>query len=149
MVAIASCSSPPESENSVNVVPVPKALPESSLRLADLMSTWENVDPNADHVTRVEILKPDSTGKFLVRMWGFCEPEDCFWGDNADAGVVGGSTTRGTPELSLEWEFESSTSTQRVQLIGRDLLQIDSHTQYPEADIGFDITDRLRRTDKP
>ena len=118
LVVIAACSSPQETETSVKDIPVPQALPEPSLRLADLLGTWENVDSNADHVTRVEILKPDSTGKFLVRMWGFCEPEDCFWGDNADAGVVGGSTTRGTPELSLEWEFESSTSTQRVQLIG-------------------------------
>ncbi len=54
-----------------------------------------------------------------------------------------------TPELALEWQFESSTSTQRVQLIGKDLLQIDTHTKFRNADIEFDATDRFRRTGEP
>ena len=149
LVVIAACSSPQETETSVKDIPVPQALPEPSLRLADLLGAWENVDSEADHVTRVEIHRSDSTGTFLVRMWGSCEPVDCFWGDNTDPDTVGGPNNQGAPELSLEWDFKPSTSSQRVRLIERDLLQIDSHTRFREADIEFDVTDRFRRTDEP
>ena len=149
LAAISSCSSPPETEKSVQDVSVPQPSPESSLQLDDLLGAWENVDSEADHVTRVEIHRPDSTGTFLVRVWGSCEPEDCFWGDNTDAETVGETDSEGIPELSLKWEFKSSTSSQRVRLIEKDLLQIDSHTRFREADIELKVTDRFRRTGEP
>ena len=94
------------------------SVPSETVQLADLMGKWENVDQKTDHVTRVEILQPDSTHQFLIRMWGSREPEDCFWGDNTGSDIVGGSNIRGTPGLSLEWESESWITTQRVRLVG-------------------------------
>ncbi len=47
--------------------------------MESLIGKWENVDSGTDHLTRVEILKQDSTAQLLVRMWASCEQEDCFW----------------------------------------------------------------------
>lgn len=131
-LAAIACSSPPE-----------------TLQTADMMGQWKNVDSKTDHLTRVEIHQSDSTDQFLVRMWGACHPEDCFWGDNTGAVIVDEANSRGIPDLSLEWEFESSTSEQRIQLIGKNLLQIDTHTRLRQPDLEFDVTDRFRRTGKP
>ena len=142
-----ACSVPSETEQPANDIPVPK--PEPSFQLADLRGTWENVDPETDSLTRVEILQPDSTGQLLVRMWGSCEPEDCFWGDNAGAEIIGGQSNPGLPGLALEWEFESWTFVQQVRLAGKDLLQIETHMQHLDAEVEFDVTDRLIRTREP
>ena len=110
---------------------------------------WKNVDSKTEHLTRVEIHRPDSTEQFLVRMWGACHPEDCFWGDNTRAVIVDEANSRGILELSLEWEFESSTSEQRIQLIGKNLLQVVTHTRLREPGFEFDVTDRFRLTGEP
>ena len=125
--------------------------PSRSPRFNGLISgeNGENVDQNTDYVTRVEILQPDSTGNFLVRMWGSCQPEDCFWGDNAGADIIGGQSNPGSPGLALEWEFESWAFEQQVRLVEKDLLQIETHMQHLDTDIEFDVTDRLIRTREP
>ena len=110
------------------------------------MGQWKNVDSKTDHLTRIEIHQTESTDQILVRMWGACHPEDCFWGDNTGAVIVDEANSHGTPELSLEWESESSTSEQRIQLIGKNLLQVDTHTRLREPELEFDVTDRFRLT---
>ena len=142
-----ACSVPSETEHPSNEVPVPK--PEPSFQLADLGGKWKNVDQNTDYVTRAEILQPDSTGNFHVRMWGSCEPEDCFWGDNAGADKIGGQSNPGLPGFALEWKFEFWTFEQQVRLVEKDLLQIETHMQRLDTDIEFDVTDRLIRTREP
>ena len=82
-------------------------------------------------------------------MWGSCENENCFWGDNAGADIIGGQSNPGSPGLALEWEFESWTFEQQVRLVGRDLLQIETHMQHLDTEIEFDVTDRLIRTREP
>ena len=77
---------------------------------------------------------------------GSCQPEDCFWGDNRDAVVSGESSSSVSPELTLEWEFESSASTQRIRLMSTDHLQVDTHMQLHQADIEYDVTDHFKRT---
>ena len=143
----AACSVPSETEPPANDVLVPK--PEPAFQLADLKGKWENVDPKTDNLTRVEILRPDSTDQFLLRMWGSCGKEECFWGDNAGAEILSGQSNPGSPGLALEWEFESWTSVQQVRLVEKDLLHIETHMQHVDADVVFDVTDRFTRTRDP
>lgn len=121
-----ACSSPPEAEKAAARIPGQMLIAESSLALSDLVGQWETTDPETDHLTRVEILKPDSTDRFFVRMWGSCQPE-CFWGENPAVVVVGDSSNAVIPELSIEWELEHSVPSQRIRLTGKDLLQVDTH----------------------
>ena len=143
-VAIA-CSSPPETEKKAPIgIPVPQLLSESSTDLAGFTGKWENVDSETDHLTRVEILQPDSTAELLVRIWASCDPE-CFWGDNTSAKVVLTPDSNMSPHLFLEWDLESSVPSQRISLLEEGLLQIDTHTKLREVDIEFDEIDRFRR----
>ena len=145
---VTSCSSPPGAEQSAKDAPlsIPIPLPESLLELAGLIGTWTNVDPKTDHLTRVEIMRTDSSAQLLIRMWASCQPEDCFWGVNTSARTIEEPTDTKTPELFLEWELRSSVSSQTVRLIRKDLLEINTHTQSLGADFDFDVTDRFRRT---
>ena len=79
LVAIA-CSGPPEAEKPATYSAGSAPSTDPSLALSDLVGNWENVDSGTDHLTRVEILRQDSTAQVLVRMWGSYQPEDCFWG---------------------------------------------------------------------
>ena len=145
---VVACSGPSETEQLADEVPVPKPLSVPSFQLADLTGKWENIDPKTDYLTRVEILQPDSTHQLLVRIWGSCEPEECFWGDNAEAEIeiISGQSNPELPGFALEWEFESWTFMQQIRLVGKDLLQIETHMQHLDTDIEFDVTDRLIRT---
>lgn len=130
---VVACSGPSETEQLADEVPVPKPLSVPSFQLADLTGKWKNIDPKTDYLTRVEILQPDSTDQLLVRMWGSCEPEECFWGDNPGVDIVGWQNHLGKLGLSLEWEFETWISVQTVRLVEKNLLQIETHTEYLNA----------------
>jgi len=44
----------------------------------DDLGEWINVDPNTQSITRIVIVKNDSS--LTVHVWGKCEPTDCDWG---------------------------------------------------------------------
>ena len=143
-LVVISCSSSPEINKPVKDVPVSIPFTGSSLEFAGMIGTWTNVDPKTNHLTRVEIVKRDSSAHFLIRMWASCQPEDCFWGANTSGRAVEGKTGK-PPELSLEWEFEFSVASQTIRLIGKDLLEIDTNTQSrSNADFQVKETDRFR-----
>ena len=77
-------------------------------------------------------------------MWGSCQPE-CFWGENPAVVLVGDSSNAVIPELSLEWELKNSVSSQRIRLMEKDLLRVDTHTRLLRADREYDVTDHFRR----
>ena len=139
-----ACSSPPEAEKAATGIPERMLVTESSLALSDLVGQWETTDPETDHLTRVQILKPDSTDRFFVRMWGACDPE-CFWGGKPAVVPVGDSSNAVVPELSLEWELKNSVPSQRIRLMEKDLLRVDTHTRLLRADREYDVTDHFRR----
>ena len=139
-----ACSSPPEAEKVGTDIPGKKLIAESSLAVSDLVGQWETTDPKTDHLTRVEILKPDSTDRLFVRMWGACQPE-CYWGENPAVVLVGDSSNAVIPELSIEWELKNSVPSQRIRLTEKDLLQVDTHTRLRSADIEYEVTDHFRR----
>ena len=139
-----ACSSPPEAEKALTDISGRKHFAESSLALSDLVGQWEITNPETDHLTRVEILKPDSTDQFYVRMWGSCQPE-CFWGEKPALVLVGDSSNAVIPELSLKWKLEHSVPSQRIRLMEKDLLQVDTHTRLRRADIDYDVTEHFRR----
>ena len=139
-----ACSRPPEAEKAGTDIPGRMLFAESSLAVSHLVGQWETTDPEPDHLTRVEILKPDSTDRFFVRMWGACDPE-CFWGEKPAVVLVGDSSNAVIPELSLEWELENSVPSQRIRLTAKDLLQVDTHTRLRSADIEYEVTDHFRR----
>ncbi len=143
-LAASACSSPPEAEKAGTGIPGLQLVTESSLALSDLVGQWETTNPETDHLTRVEILKPDSTDRFFVRMWGACQPE-CYWGETPAVVLVGDSSNAVIPELSVEWELKNSVPSQRIRLTAKDLLQVDTHTRLRSADIEYDVTDHFRR----
>ena len=99
-----------------------------------------NRSPNARRNTQAGYYRP----VFCPHV-GFL-PTGVLWGEKPAVVLVGDSSNAVIPELSLEWELEHSVPSQRIRLMGKDLLRVDTHTRLRRADIEYDVTDHFRRT---
>jgi hypothetical protein len=70
--------------------------------------SWINKDKNTPDITKAEILAVN--GRLVVRLWGNCKPEDCYWGEGV---LVGSGTVR-----RVTWQFGYKIVTQELTLTG-------------------------------
>lgn len=89
-----------------------------------LIGTWVNEDESTRNITRCEI-KYDE-GKFFVKIWGACSPQDCYWGEKSSNNIK-----RKTGKIEILWDQGYAERNQRISL-ENDKLQIITKNNYKD-----------------
>ena len=61
------------------------AEPLTAEKTVDFSGLWINVDQKEPGITKCKIHYEDH--RYVVQMWGACEPADCDWGETASAEI--------------------------------------------------------------
>jgi len=95
--------------------PIPQAMKEFE-------GVWLN-QKSTSGVTRFEIRPLDD--KILVRMWGSCSPDDCYWGEVA-------TTFEDLDDniLQVIWDHGFSVVRSEIQLTSTARIELINHTEY-------------------
>lgn len=80
-----------------------------------LIGTWVNEDESTRNITRCEI-KYDE-GKFFVKIWGACSPQDCYWGKKSSNNIK-----RKTGKIEILWDHGFSENYQYISSNGQNLF---------------------------
>ncbi|MFN4942578.1 MAG: hypothetical protein ACK40T_05260 [Akkermansiaceae bacterium] len=99
--------------------------------VSPFVGKWCNKDFNTGGVTRVHIRQEGD--KLIAHMWGRCYPTECDWKESTAKIEEGGKV------LSLTWNLNFATVTQKLTLLADGSLSLVDHTHY---------TDKSGRGDK-
>ncbi len=85
---------------------------------------WCNKDFETGGVTRVHVRQEGT--KLIAHMWGRCHPTECDWGDATAVIEDGGKV------LSLTWNTNFKSETQKLTLLGDGSLELTGHTHFTD-----------------
>lgn len=98
-----------------------KVSEDITLKKESLIGTWVNEDENTRNITRCEI-KYDE-GKFFIKIWGACLPQDCYWGEKSSNNIK-----RKTTKIEILWDQGFAERNQRIFIESDKLHMITKNT---------------------
>ena len=98
--------------------------------------TWVNPDKNTNGVTKLDIKVDRGTGKVTVKVWGKCQPTDCYWGvanGLAFTDNVSGNPKQVTKGILAIYTPNFATRYLIIKLRDRNTLSLEVFTHFRDS----------------
>lgn len=120
---------------SASAAPVPSApaLAKGNVGsdMAGFAGSWQNINPNADWILKINIRNTDST--LYVRAWAKCRPTDCDWGEvqaEAMGSNVGSAPGTGARVVTAEFKNNIRQTVLTMYPAPNHHLRVEAQTHF-------------------